>query len=101
MTFAVIKTGGKQYKVSVGEIINVEKINTSPKLDTKDKTLKKETKNTIEFIDLLNGKKVIAEIGEIVKGPKIKILKFKNKTRYTKRMGHRQKYTQIKIVKIS
>jgi large subunit ribosomal protein L21 len=89
MTIAVIKTGGKQYKVSVGDILNIELIE-----EKKDKTL--------EFQDLLNGKKVAATVlEEEVKGEKVRIFKYKAKTRYRKTTGHRQKYTQIKIDKIS
>lgn len=88
MSIAVIKTGGKQYKVKEGDILNIELLN--------------ETKKSMEFDDILAGKKISAElVNDKIKGPKIKILKFKNKTRYIKRMGHRQKYTQIKITKIS
>jgi large subunit ribosomal protein L21 len=89
MTIAVIKTGGKQYKVSVGDILNIELVD-----EKKDKSL--------EFDDMLNGKKVKATVvEELVKGPKVKIFKYKNKTRYRKTTGHRQKYTQVKIDKIS
>ena len=87
MFIAVIKTGGKQYKVKEGDILEVEK------LDSKDKK--------IEFKDLLAGKSVKAEILEEIKGPKVKIFKFKNKTGYRKSLGHRQKYTKIKVDKIS
>jgi len=86
-TIAVIKTGGKQYKVTKDQELNIELID-------KAKTEK------IDFNDLLEGKKVIAQILDTVKGPKISNMKFKNKTRYKKRIGHRQKYTKIKILEI-
>jgi len=81
---AVIKTGGKQYKVQVKDELAIEKIAT--KVGEK-----------IEFDDILGGKKVKAVVLEHFRGPKIKILKFKLKARYTKRMGHRQDMTKIKI----
>lgn len=88
MDIAVIKTGGKQYKVKKDDIINVE--------------LLQDKKNAkLEFEDILGGKKVEAQIIEETKGPKILNIKFKNKTRYTKRIGHRQKLIKIKITNIS
>lgn len=87
MSIAVIKTGGKQYKVQKDDEILVEL------LPHKDKA-------KITFADILSGKEVIAQVQGTQKGPKISILKFKNKTRYTKRMGHRQQYSKIKILQI-
>jgi large subunit ribosomal protein L21 len=87
MSIAVIKTGGKQYKVKAGDVLEVEK------LDSKNKTQ--------EFPDILNGKVVKAEILAETKGEKVRIFKFKNKTGYKKTQGHRQKYSQIKIKEIS
>lgn len=85
MSIAVIKTGGKQYKVAEGDTLNIELLDAAQK--------------SIVFDDILAGKKVSAKIVEKqIKGPKISILKFKNKVRYIKRKGHRQKYTKIKII---
>lgn len=84
---AVIKTGGKQYKVQEGMILNIEKIVAD--------------KKTLEFNDILAGKKVTAKILGSEKGDKIRILKFKRKTRYLRRQGHRQNYTKIEIIKIT
>lgn len=82
---AVIKTGGKQYKVKLNDELLIEKIDA-----------KKGQK--IEFDDILAGKKVAAVVIEdAVKGEKINILKFKPKTRSIRRMGHRQQYFKIKI----
>ena len=88
MSIAVIKSGGKQYKVQEGDIINVEKLDSA-----KDRE--------ISFDDILNGKKVKAKIVDVVKGIKVRIFKYKSKVGYRKHAGHRQKYTQIKIEKIS
>lgn len=87
MDFAIIKTGGKQYKVKVGDKIKVEK------LEGKDKNL--------EFTDILNGKKVTAKISGDGRYPKVRILKFKAKKRYKKVQGHHQAYTEIEIIKIT
>lgn len=86
MEIAVIKTGGKQYKVAVGDTIKVEKIEGDKK---------------IEFKDLLDGKKVTAEIIGEGKLPKVTVYKFKSKKHYQRTVGHRQNYSQIKILSIA
>jgi large subunit ribosomal protein L21 len=87
MNIAVIKTGGKQYKVKKDDILSVEKLD-----------FKKDSK--IDFEDILAGKVVKAKVMDSIKGPKISNLKFKNKTGYTRRLGHRQNYTMLKILDI-
>ena len=88
IAIAIIKTGGKQYKVQVGDLIQIE-------------TLKADEKSKIEFEDLLNGKKVKAEVIEHGRGKKIEVLKFHSKKRYDRLAGHRQGFTKIKIEAIS
>jgi len=83
--FAIIKTGGKQYKVKVGESLKVEKLEGK----------------TIEFDNLLDGGKVKASIVSQIKAPKVKIVKFHAKKRYKRNKGHRQNLSIIKIDKIS
>lgn len=87
MSLAVIKTGGKQYKVKVDDIIKVEKLDNKPS-------------EILEFVDLLDHKKVKAKVLEQGKNKKIRIFKFKNKTGYHKTQGHRQLSTTIKIESI-
>jgi len=87
MEIAVIKTGGKQYKVKAGDEVLVE-------------LLKEKIDKKISFKDILGGKNVEAQVLEDTKAPKILNIKFKNKTRYTKRIGHRQKLSKIKIISI-
>lgn len=83
---AIIKTGGKQYKVSTGDTIKVEKLTGDKKLD---------------FVDLLNGKKVTAEIVGEGKSKKVVVYKFKSKKRYQRTIGHRQNFSEIKILSIA
>jgi large subunit ribosomal protein L21 len=83
---AVIKTGGKQYKVAVGDMIKVEKI-----LGKKDK---------LEFEDILGGKKVAATVIGEGRRSKIRVLKFRPKKRYKRVGGHIQNFTSIKIESI-
>ena len=84
--FAIIKTGGKQYKIKQNQIIKVEKLKT--------------ISEKVEFDDLLSRKKVIAKVEGEGKSPKISIIKFKRRKRYKRVVGHRQPYTILKIISI-
>ncbi|GIW62980.1 MAG: 50S ribosomal protein L21 [Patescibacteria group bacterium] len=96
---AVVKTGGKQYLVKEGDVINVERI------ESNNKTVELETlaifdeKGSQIGEPVLNNK-VKAEIVEEIKSDKINIRRFKAKVRYRKNKGHRQLLTKLKIVKI-
>ena len=98
---AIIKTGGKQYKVQVGDVLKVEK------LDIKDgKTAKLDTLLIADGADLeighpSLGEKVEAEVLVSGKGKKVTVVKYKNKTRYKKTVGHRQHFTELKVAKIA
>ncbi len=100
-TYAIVKTGGKQYKVAVGDLVKVEKIEgelgsavaLSPVLVVDGAELTTDA-------DKLAKVSVSAEIVDQTKGPKIRIHKFKNKTGYHKRQGHRQKLTVLKVTGI-
>ena len=99
--YAIVKTGGRQCKVAEGDIVKVEKIEgelgssvaLTPVLLVDGATVTTKA-------DELAKVKVSAEIIDSVKGPKIKILKYKNKTGYKKRQGHRQPLTVLKITGI-
>lgn len=99
--YVIVKTGGRQYKVAEGDIVKVEKIEgelgssvaLTPVLLVDGATVTTKA-------DELAKVKVSAEIIDSVKGPKIKILKYKNKTGYKKRQGHRQPLTVLKITGI-
>ena len=99
--YAIIATGGKQYKVSEGDIVKVEK------LDVEDGS-------TVTFDQVLavsdNGLKVGADVASSTvtatvmgqgKAKKVIVYKYKRKTGYHKKNGHRQQYTQVKIEKIN
>ena len=98
---AIIKTGGKQYKVQVGDVLKVEK------LDIEDgKTAKLDTLLIADGADLgighpSLGEKVEAEVLASGKGKKVTVVKYKNKTRYKKTVGHRQHFTELKVAKIA
>jgi large subunit ribosomal protein L21 len=100
--YAVIRAGGKQYKVAEGDVIRIEKVDGDastlefePLLVVDDKG-----KTTSAKADL-SGAKVSAEVLGEEKGDKIKVFKYKNKTRYRRTNGHRQRYTAIRIAGIS
>lgn len=87
MSIAVISLGGKQFTVEPGEIINVFRLN-------------QEAGATLSLTDMLSGKSVSAKVLEQTKGKKIRVVKFKNKTRYTRTIGHRDHITKVQIDKI-
>ena len=103
--FAVIETGGKQYLVFVGDEVKIEKlldegIKVGDKI-TFDKVLLKEAgANTEVGAPYLAGAKVTAELIEIGRAPNIDLVKYKAKTRYFKKIGHRQPFFKIKILTI-
>jgi large subunit ribosomal protein L21 len=93
--YAIVRCGGRQQKVSVGDVLEVAgEVGSSVSLPT---------------VLVVNDGDVTTEAGKFMvsaeilgetKGPKIRILKYKNKTGYKKRQGHRQRYTQVKITGI-
>lgn len=101
MIFAVIETGGKQYKVAEGDSIKIEKLSGDLKkgdVVTFDEVLLKDdgTKTMVGAPYITNAK-VQAEIVDISRYPKIEVVKYKAKSRYFKLRGHRQPYMKVKI----
>jgi large subunit ribosomal protein L21 len=99
--YAIVKTGGKQYKVAEGDVIEVEKLDAAPGAEI-----------ALPAILLVDGEAVTHEVAKLAevnitaevlaqtKGPKIRIHKYKNKTGYHKRQGHRQPLTQLRITSV-
>jgi large subunit ribosomal protein L21 len=98
---AVIKTGGKQYKVQEGETIKIEKLAVENGKNVKFDTLLIADGAKLELGQPSLGDKVEAEVVDTTKGKKVTVVKYKNKTRYKKTVGHRQISTAIKILKIA
>jgi large subunit ribosomal protein L21 len=99
--YAIVKTGGKQYKVAVGDVVEVEKLDgTAGASVTLPALLLVDGADVTADAQALAGVTVSAEVVSQTKGPKISIMKYKNKTGYTKRMGHRQQLTQLKVTAI-
>lgn len=98
---AVIKAGGKQYKVAEGATVKVEKLDLEPGAKIKIETLLVADNNQVEIGQPSLGNKVEAEVLENGRNKKITVVKYKNKTRYKRTLGHRQAFTSLKIVKIA
>jgi large subunit ribosomal protein L21 len=99
--YAIVKTGGKQYRVAVGDVVEVEKLNVADGGEvTLPAILLVDGATVTHDADKLAKIAVTAEVVAQTKGPKIKIHKFKNKTGYHQRMGHRQKLTQLRVTAI-
>lgn len=98
---AIIKTGGKQYKVKEGETIKVEKLELEPGKKVKFETLLIAEGEKLELGQPSLGDKVEAEVLETAKGKKVTVVKYKNKIRYKRTIGHRQIFTAVKIAKIA
>jgi large subunit ribosomal protein L21 len=100
--YAIVKTGGKQYRVAEGDVIEVEKIVGAPGDEVSlSAVLLVDGDTLVTDSSQLAGVAVTAEVVAHTKGPKIRIHKFKNKTGYHKRQGHRQPLTQVKVTGIS
>ena len=100
---AIIKTGGKQYKVKEGDALKIEKLALEDGKKVKFETLMIADENGKDFnVGTPSlGEKVEGEILEHGKNDKVTVVKYKNKTRYLRTRGHRQQYTKVKISKIS
>jgi len=98
--YAIVRSGSRQHKVAVGDVINI------------DQAAEPGASVALQALMLVDGDQVVCDADALAKaevhaqaigpsrGPKIHILKFKNKTGHIKRQGHRQKYTSVKITDI-
>ncbi len=99
--YAIIRTGGKQTKVQSGDVIEVERLKSDDgKLSFVPLLVVDDKGNTVSDRSALAKATVTAKVLGESAGPKIDIFKYKNKTGYRRRQGHRQKYTQIEITGI-
>ncbi len=102
MTFAIIKTGGKQYKVAQGDMLSVEKLEVSGDEVVFDQVLLLADGDSVKVGQpTVSGATVSAKVIESGKGDKKMVFRYKNKTRYRKKKGHRQPFTKLQITKIS
>ena len=99
--YAIVATGGKQYKVAEGDVLDVEKLNAQPgeKVEL-PVLLVNDGAKTIVGSAPLEGKTVTAEVVEHLKGEKVLVFKLKKRKRYHRANGHRQSLTKIKVVEL-
>jgi len=100
--YAVIVTGGKQYRVEKGDVIFVEKLNAEPEKEyTFDTVLAVGEEGGVKFGNpTVDGAKVTAKVVKNGKGKKLNILTYRPKKGSMRRMGHRQPYTKVEITEI-
>ncbi len=101
--YAIIATGGKQYRVQKGDYIRVEKLAGDPgeKVEFDQVLLLADGEDVTIGAPYVDGGKVTGEVEEQARAKKIEIIKFKRRKHHMKRMGHRQSFTQVKITGIS
>jgi large subunit ribosomal protein L21 len=100
--YAIIRAGGKQAKVQSGDVIEIERVKgDAEEMSFSPLLIVDDTGNAVSDRDLLAKASVTAKVLGESQGQKIDIFKYKNKTGYRRRQGHRQKYTQIEITDIN
>ena len=99
--YAIIATGGKQYRVSQGDVIYIEKLNNEIDSTVTFDVLMIGSDEGIKVGDQLAGAKVEGKILAQVKGEKIIIGKYKSKKNYDRKTGHRQQYTKVEITAVN
>ena len=99
--YAILATGGKQYKVSEGDVIKVEKIDAEAGNTVTFDQVIAVSDNTLKVGADVANTTVTATVMEQGRGKKVIVYKYKRKTGYHKKNGHRQAYTQVKIEKIN
>ena len=101
--YAVIEEGGRQFKVTSGDVIRIDRpFDEKAKTITFDKVLLVAGEGSPKIgAPVLSGATVKADVLREAKGPKIDIQKYKRRKGYHKKIGHRQKYTEVKITGIS
>ena len=99
--YAIVSTGGKQYKVAKGDVIDVEKLDAQPgdKVEL-DVLMLNDGESTVVDAATLAEKKVTAEVIEQFRGKKVLVFKLKKRKRYHRTQGHRQYLTKVKITSL-
>ena len=99
--YAIIRAGGKQSKVSEDEVLDVERLKATGEVTFTPLLIVKDDGTVISDAKKLQKAKVTAEVMGEHRGDKVEVFKYKNKTGYRRRAGHRQTYTTIKVKKIT
>ena len=99
--YAIIATGGKQYRVSEGDVLYIEKIDAEVDSTVSFDVLLVENNGDVKVgTPVVEGVKVEGKVVGQVRGEKIIVFKYKSKKNYRRKQGHRQPYTKVEITKI-
>ena len=99
--YAIVRSGGRQHKVSVGDVLEIDRVSDEVGASINLQPLMLvDGDDVTTSADALTKASVTAEVLGETKGPKIRVLTYKNKTGYKRRLGHRAKYTQVKVTGI-
>ena len=99
--YAIVRGGSRQHKVMTGDVLEIDLVDAEiGDAISLPVVLVVDDDKVTSDPEALAKVKATAEVVDVVKGPKIKIIKFKNKSGYKKRQGHRQRYTKVKITGI-
>jgi large subunit ribosomal protein L21 len=99
--YAIVRAGGRQEKVAVGDVFELDRVGGEPGAEVRLPALLVVDGDTVTSDpSALAGVTVTAEVMAHTRGPKIDILKYKNKTGYRRRMGHRQELSRVKVTAI-
>jgi large subunit ribosomal protein L21 len=101
MVYAIVRAGGRQEKVAVGDVLEIDRLQAEPGASVELPVLLLVDGEVVTSDKAALAKATVTvEVVAATKGPKIDILKFKNKTGYRKRQGHRQKHTRVLVTGI-
>ncbi len=98
--FAIVESGGKQYRVAEGDVLRLEKLDADAGSQVELPVLLLGSGDVKVGNPLVDGAKVTAEVIGHGRGEKIDVYKFKAKSNYRRHIGHRQDYTEVKITKV-
>jgi len=99
---AIIRTGGKQYRVAEGQTLRIESLPVNPgdSIELNEVLMISDAGQTVVGTPQVAGAKVLATVVANGRGPKIRIVKFRRRKHHRKQMGHRQNFTQVQITSI-
>jgi len=99
--YAIIKTGGKQYKVAEGDVLSIEKLDAEVGAEVSFEVLMLVDGSDVKVgKPVVDGAAVTAKVVEHGKGPKVTVFKYKPKKDYRKTQGHRQPYTKVEVLSV-
>ena len=101
--YAIVETGGKQFRVAEGDVLRVEKLEAEPGATVELErvlALAKDDGQLVVGTPVVPGAKAVAKVLEHGKGPKLLVFKYKSKANYRRKKGHRQPFTKLQIEKI-